>query len=261
MNQRNFHLYYKNKQVLMILLSVVLFIVSCNKEPEPLSKNSVINGHVSLSDVTEASINVSVIATGPYGSESVITDEDGRFSFVEMGNGTYSLEYNKEGYGTIRQFGIQLFGNDTVTVSNFLLFRKVNEYFGVPNFVSVCSGSGPYYMNPDLTFVCIETTYHGSSIHNFPVMLFMDVSNDVSCNSYVYSCPANLVDYNDEDRFIIYIDMRDLPFNKGEEVFIKGYACNTDEFYYGYLDTNLGIMQYSTLDEKRFSNVISFIMP
>jgi hypothetical protein len=73
-----------------------------------------------------------------------------------LGNGTYYIDYRKEGYGTVRQYGIQLFGNDTARI---------------------------------------------------------------------------------------------------------GYICNLLEYNSGYLDTYLGVSLYSTLDQSKHSNVVSFIMP
>ena len=93
---------------------ILLLAYSCEKEPVPLTTNSVIKGRV-YGVYPETDEGFLVTAYGPYGNSSAYTDVNGYFQIKGIGNGTYYVEYSKEGYGTIRQYNIQVFGNDTVT--------------------------------------------------------------------------------------------------------------------------------------------------
>jgi hypothetical protein len=258
MNHRSFLLYSRNS-LIMLLLFVGCLMVTCENEPEPLTANSVIYGSAELYWPPEGEQpNIKVTACGPYGQQSTFADEAGNFIFSGLGNGTYYLEYSQDGYGTIRQYGLRLFGNDTVHAESVDLFKKVGSYV-MPTFTSAFISTH----NSRLS-VWIETDLSSDDYAGgIPVMLFFNDKSNVSWENYGYSYPAwdNQFNPNNISVPTIFVDTYFLPFKSGTKVFIIGYVCNYNEYNTGYLDTYLGSRIYSTLDKTRHSNVVSFIMP
>jgi hypothetical protein len=234
-------------------------MLACEKDPEPLTTNSAITGWASLyNEYSDESVNIRVTATGPYGHKSATVDASGMFMIDGLGNGTYSLDYSLDGYGTIRQYGIRLFGNDTARVQGAQLFKMPSV--AVPSFTKAYTEIRDRY-GPPTTFVCIETSVSDHSIFGLEVMIYMKTGSDVAWNKYDFFYPASDANFNDANVHTVYIDPAVLPFKSGTEVYLKGYSCNTQEYYYGYLDTYLGESMLSTLDKSKSTTVLSFIMP
>jgi hypothetical protein len=64
---------------------------------------------------------VLVIALGKENAYRTFTDKNGRFEFDNLPAGTYELQFLKEGFGTLKQFGIQhLGGEPTIVDMNFI---------------------------------------------------------------------------------------------------------------------------------------------
>ncbi|MFO7621989.1 MAG: carboxypeptidase-like regulatory domain-containing protein [Bacteroidales bacterium] len=260
MSRLSFHLLFPDYLVAGIMLTSLLLATACEKDPVPLTTNSVITGNVRTGNYDRDSITV--VATGPYGKTSVLADLSGNFTFAGLGNGTYCLDYAKEGYGTIRQYNIQLFGGDTVRLSQVVLYEKPGPE-NLPTLKKAYIGIRPR-SGPEHQWICIDTSiprqYADSYIFQFALCLHTDknVSWD-NCRMRDFTWTGQ---YNG-DSYSLYIDftyMSDFPFRSGETVYIKGYPCNKSEAG-GYLDTYLGIRLYSTLDLTRSTNIISFEMP
>lgn len=249
--------------VMMRLMIIFTLAVACEKDPQPLTTNSVITGRAQLyyHPYVDPPYYIKVVASGPYGQKSAITDEEDVFVISGLGNGTYYLDYYKEGYGTMRQYGIQLFGGDTVRAEQTRLFKEVEYYFKVPDILRVYLGIHDRLF-PIRDFICIEFDVHSSpGYYDLPVMFFADTKSDVSWQDYAFAFPGTDAILDNRGQLMAYIEPELLPFKSGEEVFLVGYACNTDENSAGYLDAYLGTIQYSTLQKNNHSNTISFIMP
>jgi hypothetical protein len=244
------------------MLSCGGFFLSCEKDPVPLTTNSVITGTVHINSSGIDYDSTIVVASGPYGQSSALTDIDGHFVIPGLGNGTYLLDYSREGFGTIRQYNIQLFGNDTAYAVIVELF-KIPEVKYLPVLGKAYNDIRPRYY-PQKTFVCIDTDLSPTAeSFSLQFVLCLGTDEDVSwnnCRIYDFSWEMAV----NSDHMTIYLDPDRLRntylFRTGEKVYVVGYLCNKQEMY-GYLDTYLGIRQYSTLDKTRFTNVISFIMP
>lgn len=261
MNRVNIHLLCRNSLFFLGLLLGSGFFQSCEKDPLPLTTNSVITGtaYISTSDSDEG---IKVVASGPYGQSSALTDQFGNFVITGLGNGTYYLDYSKEGYGTIRQYNIQVFGNDTVRAYIVQLYEKP-VIPKLPTFKKVYYDIRPRSY-PQKYFVCIDTDLPPTAeSFRLQFMLCMGTDENVSWDNYdVYDFSWEMAVNN--DFMTIYLDPDRLRnvylFRTGEKIYLRGYPCNKGESS-GYLDTYLGIRQYSTLDISRSTNVISFIMP
>ncbi len=240
---------------MLAIVLAALLINGCEKDPVPLTTNSVIYG-IAQADYEGG---ITVTAFGPYGNKSTITDKDGNFSIDGLGNGTYYLEYMKEGFGTIRQHSIQVFGNDTVRAYITQLYR-MPELKVLPAFLRAYTGVRPRNY-PEKTWIAIDTDFRQENINEkiYQMVLFLGDRKDVSWSNSKQSGFSYDIQFNDQ-LMTIYIDIPRLSFKTGTTVYVIGYPCNNQENS-PYLDTYLGRLLYSTLDKDHPSNVVSFVMP
>lgn len=240
----------------ILIFAGSFFISSCQKIPDPVTSDGIIAGYAGLTASTKDD-SIVVTAKGPYGKASIKTDVNGMFKFRGVGNGTYTLSYSKDGYGTIRQYGIQVFGNDSVAVSFVRLFKAYPDY-KIPEFERVYIGAMP---RSSATNCLILTTKQ--KLGYFPLVFFMSDSKDVTYRNFKYS----LADYYVRGPFetpnndIIYINLDYLPFNHGEKVYIMGYVCNKEEYLSGYFDRYSGFEALSTLLTEKHTPVMEFVIP
>jgi hypothetical protein len=250
----NFRWLFRNSLLLSLELFSLILIASCKKDPEPIFTNSVINGIVNRCCRYDSSDNIKVIARGPFGNKTTITDSLGRYSFRGLGNGTYTLEYVKEGYGSSHRYGLQLFGNDSIFLWNFYLFKKI-ENFNVPGFVEI----NPHYESPWGAYYIGLRTDMMERNHN--LAFFMDLDKNVSYKSYSYinTIVESVENVSSGSMFIFYPG--NLPFKSGSTVYLIAYVCNEFELEYRYFDAYYGGLQLTTLQPDNHSEVMSFIMP
>lgn len=239
----------------MFFLLAFLFS-SCKKEPAPLYTNSIINGTSGLWQEWKENPNIKVIATGPYGNAVAETGPEGSFIFSDLGNGTYRLDFTKDGYGTIRIYSIQLFGNDTVTVPNVSLFKKYNK-FALPELTKINIES---FANPT-AFISTNKIFEGMDVPFMPVVVFLDSNKDVSFKPPSIPCRTLRTVRRGQGNIFFVFDTWNLPFKSGTEVFLIAYVGNPYEIENSYIDSFLGVEQYSTLIPEKHSRVMSFIMP
>jgi len=251
MSLTSFHMFHRNDLIVIVLYALTMLSVSCEKDPEPLTTNSVITGYVYLDDPDfESPTGFEVVASGPYGQKSASISND-QFVITGLGNGNYYLDYSRDNYGSVRQYGIQLFGNDTAHAEYVQLYKKPSPNFVMPEFIRASVVDNEGYESRKI--IRIETNYSTYETY-WPVRLFMHVSKEVSCSEYMESYPT-MANYVNE----LYIEPSWLHFSSGTEVFVIGYSCNPRDN--GYLDTYKNELIFSTLDKNKHSNVVSFIMP
>jgi hypothetical protein len=242
-------------------MASVLILPGCKKDPEPLFTNSVIAGYSETWDLLTYGGKITVIASGPYGKKGVETDETGQFFISGLGNGTYKLQYTKDGYGTINQYDIQLFGNDTASAGRVTLFKKYDT-FQLPVFSGITKEIHPGNYNENVLFVVIVSDMKTLD-PVIPVVFFMDTQKKVDYKNYAFASSNYSVGRSSQssEYFNFYINPGVLPFNTGDEVFVIAYIANPNEVSNGYFDKYLGIEQLSTLIPDKHSQVMSFIMP
>jgi hypothetical protein len=260
MNQKSFLLFWRNNPGLWALTMLLLFFLSCEKEYDPLFKNGVICGYVSTYNYDNDTGNYRVIAKGPYGSKTVDFGPREMYWIDSLANGTYSLEFVKKGYGTVHQYGIQVFGNDTVAADYVYLFNKYEDYV-MPSFIKAYATTGDMHY-PSQSLVTIEISKTVFVNHwGFPILLFLSDNKNVSSTDFQFYYPAWDAGINADFTHVIYLNPEWLPFKSGTQVYIIGYVFDMDEYSEGMLNTYLGVPQFSSLDKDRHSNTVSFIMP
>jgi hypothetical protein len=239
------------------ILIFLILITGCDKLPEPLSTNGAISGDVYADSSGREVYGIKVKATGPYGENSLVTQNES-YKLEGLGNGTYDLEFSKEGYGTIHQYGLQVFGDETVYAASARLF-SVPTITLMPRFIKaypVKVSNSPF----NHTNVKIEMAVTNTNPWGLPIILLMSNSRDVAWNNFEFFYPGN-TGYTGNPLPYLYVSTN-LPFEHGSEVFIRGYLGNPKECSSGgYLDTYHGRIVFSTLDKSMFTNIVSFIMP
>jgi hypothetical protein len=111
----------KAKFILSFVIALVLSIpfLSCNKEELLPDLEGSLVGYVYTFDefatLLDDNSNVKVSARG-LDYFSTRTDKNGRFEFKSLPAGTYELSLEKEGFGTMKQFGIQHLGGQPTTL-------------------------------------------------------------------------------------------------------------------------------------------------
>jgi hypothetical protein len=233
---------------------ILILLSSCKKDPDPMFTNSKINGIVNICCRYDSSDNIKVTAMGPFGNKTTTTDSLGRYSITGLGNGTYSLEYVKDGYGTSHRYGVQLFGNDSVYLWNFYMFKKI-ENFKVPGFI----GINPHYESSwGAYYIGLQTDMMQRN-HN--LAFFMEANNKVSYKTYSYlnTYVESVEDVNNGSIFIF--NPVSLPYKSGTTVYLIAYVCNEYELANRYFDSYYGGIQLSTLQTDNHSEVMSFVMP
>ncbi len=272
MNRINFRLSCPDLLALSGWLAVILIINACEEVSGPMTVNSVITGgaYIAAPGTEEG---ILVVAHGPYGQGSAVTDTYGNFTISGLANGTYYLEYSMDGFGTMWQYDIRLYGNDTARAVYTQLYEKPPA-LKLPALKKAFIGVRPRN-NPEPVWICFDTDIRRQNVADYGLqfMLCMSIHENVSWDNYeicdfTWSGQFNWDAYLQDDVYSIYIDIRNLknayreifPFPTGYRVYVKGYPCNKGESG-GYLDTYLGVRQFSTLDKTRSTNTISFIMP
>lgn len=238
----------------------VVFLCCCEKEPEPLFDNGMITGYVDIYNPggTLYGNNVSIIAHGPYGSKSTLSDYEGNYELSGLGNGTYEIEFNKEGYGIYVRPGIQIFGNDTLSISA-RLYKKTN--YKMPRL------SGIIYYLPleDIHSVGIETDLSADNTEELQVRVFLSDTKAVSYKNYMYT-EAPYAYHRDNATQLIHfrgdpnIVNTDKPiFQHGQSRYMIAYVCDRNDPGYFHEYYNLTI--YSTVDEQQRSRVYEIKFP
>lgn len=247
--------FFRNKTILLTGLVLGALTCSCTEEfPEPMFTNAVIQGNIdyySYSEVDPYPEGIRITAQGPYQEKTALTNSSGNFEITGLGNGTYRLEISKEGYGTRYQYGIQLFGNDTVGVRDEL-YEQVSGK--IPKLLAVESQNTSYYWLDEHS-ISITTNKTGSG--EIPCRIFMAAYKDVSYKDYQWSGRVSSGFSNRVNKYLLTV--HDIPFESGQKVYLKVYICNPEED--GYLNYYTGVWTFSTLDPDEHSEEMSFTMP
>jgi hypothetical protein len=186
-----------------------------------------------------------------------MTDINGLFKFKGLGNGTYSLTYSRPGYGSIKQYGIQILGDDSVRVEFVSLFKTYSDY-KIPEIERIYIGAMP---RSSATNCLILTTKQ--KLGYFPILFFMSTGKEVNYRNFKYVTGHYWVrgPFETPNYDIIYIELDYLPFNHGDKIYLIGYVCNLDEYDRGYFDRYTGYEALSTLMAGNHTPVMEFILP
>ncbi len=246
--------FFRNRALLLTGIVLGALTCSCEEEfPEALFTNSVIRGNIDYyynTDTEPYPEGINVTARGPYPDKSALTNSSGYFEISNLGNGTYKLEISKEGFGTKYQYGIQLFGNDTVGVRD-MLYERVKG--NIPTLLSVETQNTSFSWLQENS-IAITTNKTSGKI---PSRVFMAEYKDVSYKHYQWTTNVHSLYRSGFEHLMLTV--HDIPFESGQKIYLKVYICNPEEE--GYLNHYTGLWTFSTLEPDEHSEVMDFTMP
>jgi hypothetical protein len=122
-----------NKLILPILIALGSLLQNgCSKDEwQPGLKGNMV-GYVVLFDEFGIQLidlsNVKITAIGSDGNYTANSDTKGRFELSNMPTGTYELHFEKQGFGTLKQYGVQHLGGEPTILGNgstfYFLYKK-----------------------------------------------------------------------------------------------------------------------------------------
>jgi hypothetical protein len=197
---------------------------------------------------------VSVTAIS-YGQEYYTqTDRHGRFEFKNLRAGTYELHMEKEGFGTFKQFGVRhLGGMPTILNHGPFCMYELSDKDPVLSLT----------IKADSLFFSLNYT---NNEYNYVVAkLYMSSTSGFTISNAHYVTTRRLK-YKFENLYFTELFAPTLPFQKGQEVFIRArvsFSGYDTEYTYrcinSYYDINLNETIYPNLSNE--SSEFSFVMP
>lgn len=248
MKPKFIHLHYPSRW--LILIGLIIIFGCAEEEPVPVTTDSAITGRVNGLGSGGAAIEVTAI--GPYGTKKTTAEDNRDFIIGGLGNGTYELEFSGEGYGTWKEFGIQLFGSDTVRMGYINLLEKY-ENLEMPDLIGVTDQlSG---ISSDA--LVIRTAWKKELP---PVRFFIGFNKKVDARNYEFTEFAGRTGLSSEpNRLFVLRNFYQLPLKSGQTVYIVGYVCNGSDD--GYLDLHSNQLVFPTVAEDTKSEVLQFEIP
>lgn len=212
----------KNSQLNLVLLAVCLIglWVGCSKEEVllPDLKGSLV-GYVFCFDEyanlldDQGNVQVTAIGLKQYRCAS---DENGRFEFTNLPAGTYELHFEKAGFGTLKQFGIKHYGG-TPTVLGLNSNGSGNGFF----LYQMATSQVTELMVENDTIKATFDFTSASYPESMTLLLYLSDESGFTSSEADIIITERL--YRIENSYEGYLYPTDLPFEPGQQVFVK--AC------------------------------------
>ena len=239
-----------------LLLLVFCAFITCKKRnediPEPASK-AAISGSVNLYDeatlpLSNSDMKVSVLGTTPL--ISVSTDASGKYLLPSVPFGTYTLVYEKTGYGTYLKPGVvhATDGSPTILTNTPSLGKKSTTT--ITNLT--------ISQNASTILVNASTNPAGSMGNTRYIRYFLSASSAVSKDNYSYASAGLVSRINPYEITLTPGILSTAGFASGQTVYIKVYG---DAFWSNeYQDSSTGKKVFPNVNESAAS-AVSFIVP
>jgi hypothetical protein len=160
--------------------------------------------------------HVKVIALGRE-HFSTSTDKKGRFEFKGLPAGTYELQFEKEGFGTLKQFGIQHLGGQPTTLGLSFDGSINSSAF----FIYQMPGSEIQSLSMEGDTISGNFTFSVDPPQFFTLRVYYSTSKDFDISEARYVTGAFLYNLNGIYKAEVY--GLETAFQPGDEVFYK--AC------------------------------------
>jgi hypothetical protein len=264
MNQKNFRFQCLERiSSLMILALITGSFFCCSKDdPDPLNSEGMLTGTVYMYDYTDPS-NTRITAHGPYGDPSTVANADGSYELKGLGNATYEVEFFKEGYGKMIKYGVKVYGNDTVHLDAWALYKMAD--FRMPKLTTVLYPStSPFLYDYE---VGIETDIPEDNAEQMQIRVFVSDRKDVSNKNYLHSDMAYAYIRENSTQVMIFEPNPQIVngdgsrlFASGQSLYVIAYVCSLQEETAQFSEY-YGVPLYTTAYENQHSQVIEIIAP
>lgn len=245
------------RRIFILMLCCSAFWVSCDEKDEdnnpPPATAGTVNGSVNLydEDINEIDPTGMTIRTDENNDVKTTTDGAGEFSLENLPFGTYTIVYEKDGYGTFRKYEIEhqsSTGNITFITENPSLGQ-----FSTTEVINLTATE-----NNDVVTISATTSPDGSQADTRYIRYFFSTSADVSNENYdavLETFPVNINPYNlnlNDESF------KALGFSSGTTVYTK---CYGESFWSNsYEDPKLGRTIFPNLNQNSAASV-EFVVP
>jgi hypothetical protein len=245
------------KKIVPVFVALILFMASCSTEdkeiiPEIPTKGT-IEGSVNLYDEKTGPLDNSgmkVTVEGLTPKISTLTDEEGRYRLEEVPFGTYTLVFEKEGYGTYKRFNIKhaVSESSTFVLNAPSLGQKSSTK--ITKVEATVSGE-------DVTLSV--TTETNSNISNpLYVRYFMSTSATVSSEDYMFDSETLWIAINPKEFTWSRSVLEERGFTSGQTVYVRVYG---NSFWSNeYIDVDLNKKIFPNLNKNTVS-AVSFVVP
>ena len=235
-------------------LLAMLSLPACDHDdtPDPSTKADII-GSVRLYNegtgrLPDEGMRVTLEGVDP--TISALTDVDGKFTLADVPFGTYTLLYEKAGFGTYRQFNLQHAntGGPTILATTPSLGQSSTTAV-----TALSSGT-----NGTDVLLSITTDPAGSIGTTRYVRYFLSASPTVSATDYTFSSPGLVAQINPYTSTLTRMALQQAGFAVGQTVYAMAYG---DSFWSNaYDDPGLGRNVFPNLNAMT-AGAVSFVVP
>jgi len=209
------------KAVTVLCLIAVLLGLNrgCDSDPEflPGLEGRMVGYLYSLDEfgiLLEDHSGFKVSALGHAGSYQAISDAKGRFEFIALPTGTYELHFEKEGFGSLKQFGVQHLGGKA-TILLLDRFEQTKHYF-----LYESSKTRIQHLEVDKDTLMATFIFPGETIPGeASLYLYFSTEEGFDIQDAQFTWPKTLIDYGGV--YTGYPLFRDSPFKSGEKIYYK----------------------------------------
>lgn len=241
---------------LIISLVLILSVLSCKEEKDTSSDTATkanIIGDVNLYDEGVKVVNddgMTVKIEGLTPSISATTDDTGEYTLTDVPFGTYTLTFEKIGYGTFKIMELEHSNTGSSTII------KHSPSLGKSSTTKIVGLS--VNKSDDKIVLSTTTSSGGSNGNDIYIRYFLSNSHDVNNSNYKYFSPGLTARINPLKSTITKDELIERGFSSGETVYVKVYG---DSFWSNkYEDTKLGKIVFPNLNTSS-TNAVSFIVP
>jgi hypothetical protein len=165
-----------------------------------------------------------VTALGHAGSYQAISDAKGRFEFVDLPTGTYELHFEKEGFGTLKQFGVQHLGGKATIL--------LMDHYGEPQyyFLYEMAKTRIQHLQIDQDTLKAAFLFSDENLHEHVcIKLYFSTEAGFNVLEAPYSLEETLTLW--EGTYSEKLVFRDHPFTQGETIYYKAGVFTRPRYY------------------------------
>jgi hypothetical protein len=255
--------------ILAVTAFILTVFLSCTKDDSLPDLEGNLVGYVfkfdEFSQLLDNHAGVLITAYGVSHKYHTYSDENGRFEFKQLPAGTYELHFDKEGFGTLKQFGVKHLGGEPTIL-------------GMP--FSASSGGDAFFIFKFQTAKILDL-----KIENNTIKCNLTFSNTHPESVWIRVYLSNIEDFEllkgqvvldylakkSGDVYAFKLNINYPPFKSGETVFLRACPCphysvyivtNFNRAIHGidtYFDYEKNIVIYPALGSE--SEQFSFMYP
>jgi hypothetical protein len=232
---------------------LIVCLFSCKKSnditPTPTKANII--GAVNLYNESTTPIDKSGMTVSLANTAfSAITNADGKYTLADIPFGTYTMIYEKPGFGTSKYYGMEHSNTGSYTA---LPYVPSFGQLSTTQITGLTSG-----INAGNVILSVTTDPAGSNGNRRYVRYFLSTSSTVSHKNFTYYSQALIAQINPFDITLTAADLSNRGFTSGQTVYVKAYG---DSFWGNdYDDPGLNRKIFPNLNQSS-ATAISFVVP